>query len=64
MHRRRGLLTQWMRRAFSFAFASAGRSSDARMAMMAMTTSNSMSVNAPRTRSTKVVFGELGMSGL
>lgn len=37
-----------VRRAFSFAFASAGSNSEARIAMIAMTTSNSISVKAFR----------------
>src|ERR1051326_4271627 len=40
------LLMQAALRAFSLAFDRAGRSSPARMAMMAITTSNSMRVNA------------------
>ena len=42
------LFVQAMRFAVSFAFASAGNSIPARMAMMAMTTSSSINVNAPR----------------
>src|ERR1051326_9540357 len=40
------LLMQWMPQARHLALARAGSSKEARMAMMAMTTSNSMSVNA------------------
>src|SRR5262245_26851701 len=40
------LLMQRVSRALSFALAIAGRSSDARMAMIAMTTSNSIKVKA------------------
>jgi hypothetical protein len=42
----RRLLTQATRQPLSRALASAGRSNAARMAMMAMTTSNSIKVNA------------------
>src|SRR5689334_5426470 len=42
------LLTQAIRAAFSLAVASAGRSIAARMAIMAITTSNSINVNAFR----------------
>src|SRR5262245_53970256 len=42
------LLTQLMRRPFSLALARAGRSKPARMAIMAITTNNSISVNAER----------------
>jgi hypothetical protein len=36
----------WVRKAFSFAFASAGNSIAAKIAIMAITTSNSIKVNA------------------
>src|SRR5436309_1377720 len=42
------LFTHAVRLAFSFAFARAGRSRPARMAMIAMTTSSSIRVNAPQ----------------
>src|SRR5215470_6770315 len=41
------LLRQLVREAFSFAFERAGKSSAARIAMMAITTSNSIKVKAP-----------------
>jgi hypothetical protein len=41
---------QWITRAFSFARDNAGNNSDARMAIMAITTSSSISVKAPATR--------------
>src|ERR1043166_6820855 len=43
------LFTQAVRLAFSFAFARAGSSRPARMAMMAITTRSSIGVNAPPT---------------
>src|SRR5215831_16289940 len=42
------LLVHWMRLAANFALAKAGKSIAARMAMMAMTTRSSMSVNPVR----------------
>src|SRR6266498_1538810 len=44
------LLRQWVRWAFALALDSAGRSMAAKMAIMAITTSNSISVNAARLR--------------
>src|SRR5438046_645946 len=44
------LLTHWVRAAASRTFWTAGNSSPIRMAMMAITTSNSISVNARRVR--------------
>jgi hypothetical protein len=41
------LFTHLARRPCSFALAKAGKSMEARIAMIAITTSNSMSVNAP-----------------
>jgi len=50
-------LTHPTRRAFSLALASAGRSNPARMAMMAMTTSSSIKVNARPCRNDAVKDG-------
>src|SRR5258706_6526341 len=50
------LLMQAIACALLFALASAGRSNPARMAMMAMTTSSSMSVKARRTRESQFDF--------
>src|SRR5437764_926191 len=52
------LLRHWVCFAFALARASAGRSNPARIAMMAITTSNSMRVNAPRRliRTAKAAF--------
>src|SRR5436190_12282757 len=50
-------LTHPTRRAFSLAVASAGKSNPARMAMMAMTTSSSIKVNAWPGRNTAVKDG-------
>jgi len=46
----------WICLALSFALESAGSSSDARMAMIAMTTSNSISVKADRERDVILVL--------
>src|SRR6478736_6623850 len=50
----RRLFRHWMRRAFSLALANAGNNIAARIAMIAITTSNSMSVNADTGRCTVV----------
>src|SRR5215472_8095614 len=53
---------QLVRLAFSFALANAGSSRAARIAMMAMTTRSSISVNAPRLRRgafTTFLFGSI-----
>jgi len=42
------LLKHFMAWAFSFALANAGSNSEAKMAIMAITTSNSIKVKAPR----------------
>src|SRR6185369_11064174 len=57
----RSLLKQEMRCAFSLALARAGNNIAARMAMMAMTTSNSINVKARRAARTGQ--GRLGVSG-
>src|SRR5438552_7953061 len=56
------LFTQLMPIAFCFALASAGSSSPARMAMMAMTTSSSMSVKARRQGGRPGLFPHAGNS--
>src|SRR5437016_6325265 len=56
------LLKQEMLSALDFALASAGRSNPARMAMMAMTTSSSMSVKARRQGGRPGLFPHAGNS--